>query len=426
MEVLLQTSIMLYVPLVLSVVLLGCLRIYPRLKTTIVLSSLWQIASLPWLDHIAQHFGCWTYFESRPILLISMPVTVYCSWVILWGVLAPITLGKLPVKHPVLYTLIIFLFIDFTIMPMFSSIVSLNSNWWAGEILLILGGLLPGLALAHWTLTWTKVCWRSFILSISFGLTCITLTPFLAGHTIHEVSLRLGALNSLHHILFLIVFFFITAPAVAAVQATTKLGKGTPIPIDPPRTLVTTSVYGYIANPMQISIILGLLVVSVYLNLAIYLILTLVAVIYCIGFAKWSEEKELEQRFGKTWSNYSAKVKTWRPSLLPNLDTPAVLYIDLNCKQCSEIADWFTKKNPTALRIQDASTFEGPELQAITYQHPDGTIDQSVSAITSALEHLHLGWAWISWMINYPGVSHLVQLSINLTQGKKKLEKINS
>jgi len=94
---------------------------------------------------------------------------------------------------------------------------------------------------------------------------------------------------------------------------------------------------------MQISIILGLLVVSVYLNLAIYLILTLVAVIYCIGFAKWSEEKELEQRFGKTWSNYSAKVKTWRPSLLPNLDTPAVLYIDLNCKQCSEIADWFTK-----------------------------------------------------------------------------------
>ena len=50
---------------------------------------------------------------------------------------------------------------------------------------------------------------------------------------------------------------------LSAVQEFVTRGRGTPIPFDPPRHIVTTGVYAYVANPMQLSAVLFLFLLAV-------------------------------------------------------------------------------------------------------------------------------------------------------------------
>jgi protein-S-isoprenylcysteine O-methyltransferase Ste14 len=43
---------------------------------------------------------------------------------------------------------------------------------------------------------------------------------------------------------------------LTAMQEFVLRGRGTPVPFDPPRRLVTTGIYAYVRNPMQLSAVL--------------------------------------------------------------------------------------------------------------------------------------------------------------------------
>jgi protein-S-isoprenylcysteine O-methyltransferase Ste14 len=62
------------------------------------------------------------------------------------------------------------------------------------------------------------------------------------------------------------VVLLLALPGVSAVLEFAERGGGTPIPFDPPVRLVTSGVYRYVANPMQLSCTLVLLAWAVVLR----------------------------------------------------------------------------------------------------------------------------------------------------------------
>src|ERR1043166_3347399 len=68
-------------------------------------------------------------------------------------------------------------------------------------------------------------------------------------------------LNLLFQLLMLPAVFGLTA-----VQEFAARGLGTPVPFDPPKRLVTTGVYSFVANPMQLSAVVLLFAVGIVLR----------------------------------------------------------------------------------------------------------------------------------------------------------------
>ncbi|MEO1857789.1 MAG: hypothetical protein ABGY95_10580 [Rubritalea sp.] len=408
----LQQWAVLYVPVCVALLLPLIWKVYPRLWVAIILQTFWQFASLPWLNYLAVQLGFWK-FSPTSIHILGLPLHYYFAWVVWWGIVATITLGKLPLVFSRWWILAAAFLIDLAIMPLLQPQLSLGPYWILGETLLIIGCLLPGLWLAHWTLSWSKVCWRSFLVSITFGILVFTIFPFIAGHEVKHITASLTKWSLWQHYLFLGGMCLASVPAVAGVVIFAKLGHGTPIPFDPPRNLVTSGVYSYIRNPIQWSIIACLILWGFYLQLPLYWGIAFISLCYCMGIAKWSESKDLEDRYTQQWLDYKNANPNWKFNLLPNLDQHAELYVALDCGSCSPIATWIQSKNCSKLSIIDANNWDETPLKRITYVYPCGTTAQGVEAIAAALQHLHIGWAYIGWLISYPGIQQLMQWSMD-------------
>ncbi|MCZ6822657.1 MAG: isoprenylcysteine carboxylmethyltransferase family protein [Deltaproteobacteria bacterium] len=92
-----------------------------------------------------------------------------------------------------------------------------------------------------------------------------------------------------------------------------RYGRGTPLPLDAPRHLVTSGLFGVVRNPIiagELMVIwaevlylasLGLIVYAVLMSLAGHLLVVYV------------EEPELRERFGETYEAYSCDVPRWFP-----------------------------------------------------------------------------------------------------------------
>jgi len=92
-------------------------------------------------------------------------------------------------------------------------------------------------------------------------------------------------------------------------------GEGTPIPYDAPKRLVTSGMYRYVANPMQLScgvVMLGwaALLCNWWMALA-----AAMAIIYSAGIAEWDEGRDLERRFGSAWKGVQGRDRELASSL---------------------------------------------------------------------------------------------------------------
>jgi len=412
-------ALALYAPILVSIVLFLSLRIYPRLRVAIILNTFWVLASLPWVNLLCESLGFWSFEGSRPFF--GMPLSIFIGWVISWGVVVTVLLGKLPTPHARFWLLGGVLLFDLLAMPLLGPNIQLSAHWWIGELIVIALCLAPMLWLGHWTLSWTRVCWRAFLLSIAFGSVTLTLTPYFAGDSLPGNLVGYSSAPPFELLLNLTLLFFASVPAVAGVVAFAKLGKGTPIPFDPPRKLVMTGVYSYLANPIQLGIVASLWLMATFTEIDVYYMLVGVAIVYCVGIARWSETGDMEQRFGSEWLDYKKRVRNWLPRILPAEQPPASIYIALDCGPCTQLAKWIIKKKPLWLEVRDASEWSGEEpLESITYQYASGEVEQGVGAVTALLQHLHLGWAFVGWTIAYPGVKQFIQLAMDASGGSKR------
>ncbi len=112
----------------------------------------------------------------------------------------------------------------------------------------------------------------------------------------------------------------LAVPAVLGISAVCEFarrGGGTPVPFDPPKRLVTTGPYAYIANPMQTAMTLVFLGWGALLGSWWVIAAAAMAIVYSAGIAAWDEGRDLRARFGDRWIVYRRHVRPWWPRWRP-------------------------------------------------------------------------------------------------------------
>ncbi len=94
-----------------------------------------------------------------------------------------------------------------------------------------------------------------------------------------------------------------------------RKGRGTPVPLDPPKELVVTGLYHYVRNPMYVGALLIQTGTIVWFG-------TLAQVVYWgflfIGFSLFiraNEEPYLRKTFSAAYENYCKSVPRWIPRM---------------------------------------------------------------------------------------------------------------
>lgn len=112
-------------------------------------------------------------------------------------------------------------------------------------------------------------------------------------------------------------FLFVAFSSIGVYSAIlmSRIGKGTPLPLDHASDLVMLGPYAFVRNPMAVSGIGQGLAVALFLGSP------LVALYALMGSAIWQfvfrpmEEDDLAERFGEPYERYCSAVKCWVPKL---------------------------------------------------------------------------------------------------------------
>ena len=373
-----------------------------------LLSVLWTFSSLLVLQCLNLWAGWWSFRDSD-IVFRGTPLEFYLGWVALWGLLPQLAFPRLPIAA----SSAIMGSVDLIAMPACSAVIRLGPRWLVGEVVALLLVLLPALAIARWTREDTHLRERVILQMIVAGLTFLFLLPEAifamrpgAGWA-HLVSTR-GWIRQLA----LQAIALLALPGISAVLEFAERGGGSPIPYDPPKRLVTSGLYRYLSNPMQISCTLTMCAWAILLGNAWMGVAAAVALVYGVGIAAWDEEEDMERRFGPPWRQYRGVVRNWMPRWRPyHAGAPARLYIAETCGPCSELRAWIAARAPIGLELVPAESFPAGPIQRLRYDPADGSGDvDGVRAVARALEHLNLGWALAGAALRLPLVWRFVQV----------------
>jgi protein-S-isoprenylcysteine O-methyltransferase Ste14 len=380
----------------------------PKLFAACLLSSMWTLVTLLALQRWNES-AAWWQFSSDGVMFAGMPLELYLGWVVLWGFLPQLAFRRLPLA----WCAAIMIAVDLAAMPACNTVVHLGPRWLIGEAAGALLVLVPALGIARWTLDDTHLRVRAAMQMTISGLTFLFFLPELV------FALRPGAgWEPLMHMagwkrqLGLQAIALLAAPGVSAVFEFTDRGLGTAIPFDPPKLLVTSGIYRYLANPMQASCGLVMAAWSVMLGDGWLSLTAAASFVYGLGIAGWDEREDLALRFGAEWKHYRASVRNWLPRWRPYYTgDPAHLYIADTCGPCSEVRRWLEGRRPLGLTMIAAETLPARSIRRLRYDPRDGAPPvEGVQALARALEHLHLGWALAGAVLRLPVVWQFVQV----------------
>ena len=380
-----------------------------RRLTGAFMSMAWNIPALMAIHLLAERAGWW-HFDAAGGTLLRFPVDLWLAWAILWGPLAAFAFPSAPLIVVAAAALIV----DLIAMPAGFPVVRLGDGWLIGEVLALAICLVPAQLLARWTASDRRLRDRALLQVIAFS--------GLLGLVLPAVAIENGGaawVNPFTYprwMLWLLVQV-LAVPALVgftAVQEFVTRGLGTPVPYDPPRRLVSSGIYAYVANPMQLSAVVLLTLLGALVQNPWVAAVGVVAHIYSVGIAGWDEASDLRARFGNAWQEYRSRVRRWAPRWRPwyRDDTPvATLYVSDECEMCREVANWFRIRGARGLSIVPAEDHAHETRTRITYESADGTYRASgMEAVARALEHVHLGWAIAGFAIRMPIVAPFVQL----------------
>lgn len=399
----------LYLAVTVTAVLWAWRRPNARAATGAVLACFWNMPVVLALDLAAARFGWWQ-FDARGGLLLGIPVELYLSWVWLWSVVPALAFPSMSLGA----VLIVVLAADVALMPLATPVVTLGSWWLVGELIGLAVSVLPGQLLARWTAREERLAGRATLQVLAFSSLLLFLLPAVVidgsgGTWLNPLALPTWQLSV--HVQALAIPALL---GLTAVQEFVTRGGGTPVPFDPPRRLVTTGVYAYVGNPMQLSAAVMLLLLGILLHNAWVSAAGVMAHVYSTGLAGWDEDQDLRKRFGEEWHAYRRGVRRWVPRFRPwhpPLHPPARLFIADSCGMCHQVRRWFERRGARQLTIVPAESHPSGRLTRITYESPDGTLASSgIGAVARALEHIHLGWALLGFFLRLPVVAPLAQL----------------
>lgn len=408
----------LYGPLVSAALLAWWIRPTKWLTVGLLFSVAWIAALLPWLDAVARAAGLWDYHSQAPSLA-GMPLTLYFGWIIAWGIFAPLLAHALGGR--IWITAAVLIALDLRVMPELRPVLELHPWWMAGDFLIAACLLVPSLFMSKWTVSRTHVGLRCAMLVPAFGGIFLGIPLLVLCGDLAGLLGRWHALTGFLQAIFLLGGFALAVPGLTAMRDFALSGEGTPVPLDPPRRLVTHGIYAFVRNPMQLSMTTLLVLESLFLRNPWPATLAMIGIVYSEGLARWSETQDMQDRFGAAWSRHHDEVRPWWPRWNPRIGEVCELWLDAGCSPCSEVAQWFERRHPHHLELRDANDWPGPRLVRVTWHHPSsGRRESGVRAIAMALQHLHLPWAAVGWFAGLPGISHLLQICFDATGTGKR------
>ncbi len=92
-------------------------------------------------------------------------------------------------------------------------------------------------------------------------------------------------------------------------------GKGTPAPVDPPKTLVRKGLYQIVRNPIYVGVVLILLGEPIIFESLTLLAYAPLVWLWLHLFTVYYEEPTLRKKFGETYVEYCKAVPRWIPRL---------------------------------------------------------------------------------------------------------------
>jgi protein-S-isoprenylcysteine O-methyltransferase Ste14 len=374
-----------------------------------VITTGWTAATVFVVNVVAQAAGWWRFADS-PAALAGVPLDLWLGWTLLWGLL-PVVAG-LDRRAAIAAGLVA---VDLVAMPRLGPVLDLGPRWLVGEAVAVAVVLLPGLALAGWTATRTRLTGRLSLQVVGFATFLFFVVP-TTGMQLTGGSW--AALLDQPRWLLALAAAVIAPTQAMSLQAARELarrGGGTPVPLDPPVRLVTTGPYAYLANPLQVSATVGLLTLSLLVGSIGVALAAVVAAVFSVGVAKGIEDDELADRFGDDWRHWRATVRLWRPRLRPTPAMAATVYVAETCEPCREVGTFLAARHPQGLRITAAEDHPG-DLTRVTYEAP-GERSTGIEALARSLEHAHLGWAAVAWIARAPVIVQLLQLVADAVGG---------
>lgn len=95
----------------------------------------------------------------------------------------------------------------------------------------------------------------------------------------------------------------------------TIAGKGTPLPIDPPKQLVVRGLYRYVRNPMYVGVLSVILSQAIWFESAQLFAYAGIASLFMHAFVVFYEERALARKFGESYEQYRKAVPRWIPKV---------------------------------------------------------------------------------------------------------------
>jgi len=387
----------------------------PRLKRMFVaclLSLLWTLPTLLILQRINLVTEWWIFSPSRGAIL-GMPLEFFLGWAVLWGIVPPLTFRKLDLPE----VIVIMGVADLWVMPLSQPALHFYEHWLLGEAAALALVLAPAFCVTRWTLDNSHLKLRAALQVAIAGLLFLFLLPEVV-FAIRPLANMSSVWRPLLHAPGILrqaaiqIIVLLATPGVSAVTEFAQRGLGTPIPYDPPQRLVTSGIYRYCANPMQLSCAIVMLLWALLLRNPWLVLAAVMATLYSAGIAHWDEERDLQVRFQESWRDYRGSVPGWRFLWRPyHAGAPARLYIARTCDACSEIRRWIEHRHPIGLEFIDAETLPKDSIRRVRYDPGDGTAPvEGIVAFARALEHLNLAWAYCGFTVRLPVVRQVLQL----------------
>jgi len=370
-----------------------------------LLACAYQLPALALLNTLAPRLGLW-HFEAVGGLFLGMPVDLLLGWVILWGLVPIVALPNIPILALALGAG----WLDLLLMPRLAPVLHLDRRWLVGEAFALVLCFVPAQLLARWT-------WRDEHLGIRAALQALCFSGLLLGllpALILEKTggcWQLGMESGWAGGIFLQILALPAVFGLSAVQEFVERGRGTPLPWDSPKHLVTSGAYRYVANPMQVSISIVLVGWGLVLGSLLVAAAGLMSIVYSAGLASWDETDQMRSRFGEGWVRYRSAVGVWWPRFRPYVASPAQLWVARGCDPCSRLESWIRRAKPVGLEILPAELHPSRDLTRLTYDPGNGGPEEGgLRALSRALEHIHFGWAFCGFLMRLPGVCPLLQL----------------
>ena len=102
-----------------------------------------------------------------------------------------------------------------------------------------------------------------------------------------------------------------------------RCGGGTPLPLDPPRRLVTEGPYRYVRNPQGIAMTLMVMGEIIIVRSALLCLMLPLTLLYLEALVGPVEERRMERDFGAAYRAYASRVPKWLPRLRTGIDEAA-------------------------------------------------------------------------------------------------------